>query len=229
MLVHLERDMVRPQGSYSCNNCKILVTNNYYRAMRAACLGSHLLQKPEDKNLLGIPSHSRLGLLINFRAQSLIRWERQCLLTPSPCIPWAEEQPPHSLHSNSLQHKVQQALLHSFSSASTSSFESFLPRELLPGSTRRLSPKQAWPHRIISPLLQPLQRRATRLASSSLGFCFLVTQRRSEPRWRYKSCLQDSKKSNPSISTCFTRNLLSQLSLKRVQNVIKYRYEHTLK
>lgn len=66
MLVHHERDMVRPQGSYSSSNCKILVTNNYYRAMRAACLGSHLLQKPEDKNLLGIPFHSRPRLLINF-------------------------------------------------------------------------------------------------------------------------------------------------------------------
>lgn len=109
MLVHLERDRRRPLGSYSCNNYKILVTNNYYRAMRAACLGSHLLQKPEDKNPLGIPSHSRLSPmrspLINFWAQSLIRWKRQCLLTPSPCIPWAEEQSPHSLHSNSLNTK----------------------------------------------------------------------------------------------------------------------------
>lgn len=74
-----------------------------------------------------------------------------------------------------------------------------------------------------------LTKESNKAGIEQAGFCFLVTQRRSEPRWGYKSCLHDSKESNPSISTCFIKNLLSQLSLKRVQNVIKYQYEHTLK
>lgn len=227
MLVHHERDMGRPQCSYSCSNCRILVTNNYYRAMRAACLGSHLLQKPEDKNLLGIPFHSRLKLLINFWSPSLIRWKRQCLLTPSPC----------TLSRRAITTLPALQLSNTRPSKPSSAPSSvLLPHPLNPfflgnycwappegGHQRKWDLTASFHH------YPSLTKESNKAGIEQAGFCFLVTRRRSEPRWGYKSCLHDSKESNPSISTYFIRNLLSQLSLKRVQNVIKYQYERTLK